>query len=151
MAPLTIAQQIAKQNTTKALIEINKAKRIMKHPEDRLHKQIANYLAQLENIGKFGRPGFFTYMPFGEKRNAITGSLLKSKGTKKGVPDFMVIFRDNKMSETLWIECKSEKGKQSEEQKEFELKTKQQVNENYIVVKSCDELADYFETIGLFN
>ena len=151
MAPLTLAQQRKKEETTKALIELNKANRQMKHPEDKLHKQIGNYLFQLESLGKFGRAGFFTYMPFGEKRDLKTGALLKAKGTKRGVPDFIVIFRDIEISDLLWIECKSEKGKQSLEQKEFELKTKNQINEKYIVIRSLNELEDYFKTIGLFE
>jgi hypothetical protein len=59
----------------------------MKHSEDALHKQISQYLSILQNQGKIK---FFTYLPFGEKRNYVTGALLKAKGTKRGVPDFMV-------------------------------------------------------------
>ncbi len=151
MAPLTSAQQRIKQETTKALIKINKSKRIMQHPEDSLHKQIANYLYQLESAGKFGRAGFFTYMPFGEKRDLKTGALLKAKGTKKGVPDFMIIYRIDLSSEIFWIECKSDKGKQTKEQKEFETKAKTSLNENYIIIKSCEELVAYFEEVGILN
>ena len=128
---------------------ITKNKRVIQHPEDKLHKQIANYLFQLEMTKKFGSDGFFTYMPFGEKRSLKTGALLKAKGTKRGVPDFMVICRKGVYSEFLWVECKSSKGTQSPEQKEFEEKTKKQLNEDYIVVKSCEELASYFEKAGI--
>ena len=84
------------------------------HPEDNLHKQIAKYLADCEMAKVFGRSGFWTYMPFGEKRTALTGALLKSKGTKRGVPDFMILVRLDNSTEIIWIEAKSEKGKQEQ-------------------------------------
>ncbi|MBO4516765.1 hypothetical protein J5751_05045 [bacterium] len=121
----------------------------MRHLEDQLHKQVANLLFQLEGLGKFGKNGFFTYFPAGEKRNAITGSLLKAKGTRKGVPDFMIILRDIEITSFLWIECKTLKGKQTTEQKEFEHKTTNQINENYIVIRSLEELMDYLHKIKL--
>ncbi|MDR0572343.1 MAG: hypothetical protein LBG48_05830, partial [Rickettsiales bacterium] len=95
-------------------------KKPMKHPEDQLHKQIAQYLFILERQGKVD---LFTYMPFGEKRNSITGALLKTKGTKKGFPDFMIIATKNIMinnklnyiSYYLYLEAKVGKNKQKTE------------------------------------
>lgn len=56
---------------------------------------------------------------------------------KHGIPDIMII-KDNKV---IFLECKSDVGKQSEYQKEF-----QQVCDNnkidYYVVRSLDEVCD---------
>lgn len=104
--------------------------------EDIFHKQIAEYL----NLSLKDSDYFWTYMPFGEKRTAMTGALLKRKGTKRGVPDFMILKRKKDITTLLWLEAKCGKNKQSEEQIDFEEKTKKQQNEHYFVVKDLDDV-----------
>lgn len=109
--------------------------------EDELHKLINQYLM----IYQQQHPNllFYTYMPFGEKRNPITGALLKAKGTKKGVPDFFLLFKnkvDKKKSIIIWIECKVGKNKQSLEQIEFERIINELDDEYYYCIYSLDEL-----------
>lgn len=112
----------------------------MKHLEDNFHKQIAQYLNILDNQKYFGKNGFWSYCPFGEKRNAITGALLKAKGTKRGVPDFLILIRKNNITKIIWLEAKIGKNKQSEEQIDFENKTKEQINEKYYIVYNLDNV-----------
>lgn len=113
--------------------------------EDILHKQVNQYLffKQRENKNIL----FYTYMPFGEKRTLATGSLLKAKGTKRGVPDFMILIK-NKTNKndilTLWIECKTGNNKQTEEQKDFENMISQFNNHFYFLVKDIDDLEKIF-------
>jgi len=107
--------------------------------EDALHKDINTYLS----LTIRGDNDFYTYMPFGEKRNVITGALLKAKGTARGVPDFMILRRfDNKPTEIIWLEAKVGKNKQSLEQKDFQKKCKNSTNERYYVVYSLDDVVD---------
>ena len=113
----------------------------MKHFEDELHKQIAQYLFYTIK----GDKDFWTYMPFGEKRNIITGALLKAKGTKKGVPDFMILNRKGKNTIIIWLEVKFGKNKQSLEQIDFENKTKSMKNEFYFTVYSLEEVKNIIE------
>lgn len=108
----------------------------MNRYEDILHKEIAQYLSmKITNNNDF-----WTYMPFGEKRNAITGALLKAKGTKRGVPDFMILKRNNNNTKIIWLEVKYGKNKQSVEQIDFENKTKNSNNENYYVVFNVEQV-----------
>ena len=109
--------------------------------EDELHKQVANYLAIYSNQHKNLK--FWTYEPFGEYRKPTTGALLKAKGTKRGVPDFQLIF-ENKVDKTksiiLWLECKVGKNKQSPEQIEFERIVEQFEDHYYYLVYSLEDV-----------
>lgn len=116
--------------------------------EDLLHQQIANYLKIIE---KQQNIVFWSYMPFGEKRNITTGALLKKKGTKKGVPDFLLILQSNKNKcETLnlWIECKVGFNKQTVEQKDFQKNIERFDNQFYYLIKSLDDLIEIFNNIN---
>ena len=144
MAPLNYQQKIKKEETTQKLLDIFSKN----EKEDNLHKEFSLYLSFLENSGYFGENGFFTYMPFGEKRDAKTGALLKKKGTKRGVPDFLIIFRRNENSFFCWVEVKTKKGKQTKEQKDFENKTKEQKNEKYFLIHNLNELIEIIENIN---
>lgn len=113
------------------------------HHEDKLHKDIAQYLHYMIA----GENDFWTYMPFGEKRNAITGALLKAKGTKRGVPDFMILLTRENTTHIIWLEAKCGKNKQSLEQKEFENRAKNAYNEKYYVVKSLDDVEEVMKKL----
>ena len=111
--------------------------------EDDFHKTIKDYL----ELKIRGENDFWTYLPFGEKRNAITGSLLKAKGTKRGVPDFMILKRKKDITSIIWLEAKVGKNKQSKEQIDFENKTKNMKNEKYFVFYPQDnweKILDYY-------
>lgn len=84
--------------------------------ENQLHLEIGNWIKEREQ--KLEESGvFITYTPFGELRDGITAALLKRKGTKKGIADYMVI----KTQQIYWIECKVKKNFLSKEQKQFRM------------------------------
>lgn len=57
----------------------------------------------------------WSHLPFGEHRNEVTGSRLKSMGTQRGWPDYLVIANEG----VLALELKAPKGKLSPEQIAF--------------------------------
>lgn len=88
--------------------------------EDILHKQIGGWLTLNENNLKSKGLTYYTYSPAGEKRQAITGALLKKKGVRKGDPDYRLEFKKDNRQYSLYIECKrDEKGRLTEEQQKF--------------------------------
>ena len=54
--------------------------------EDLLHKTFAQIIAKYEFYKKTNPSLVWTYIASGEKRNAVTGALLKTKGVKRGFP-----------------------------------------------------------------
>ncbi len=102
--------------------------------EDILHKQFANTIRGYEAYNKLNCT-FWSYFPSGEKRTFTTGSLLKAKATQTGVADFFFIEKKGDFHRLTWIEFKTEKGKQTESQKEFEAKFK----DDYFIARSVDE------------
>ena len=80
------------------------------------------------------------HIPNGEARNAITGSILKKMGVKKGVADYF-IFKPNHLKQRLWLEFKSGKGKQSLEQKEFQSMI-EEIGDIYLMPTASTEALD---------
>jgi hypothetical protein len=83
-------------------------------------------------------------IPNGHKRNAITGAILKREGVVAGVADLFLMKANNKYN-GLWIEVKTEKGKQSESQKEFEHKAIRE-GYKYVICKNIDQFVNEVET-----
>ena len=113
--------------------------------EDQLHKSFAHQILHYEFYKKL-HCTFWTYMPFGEYRTPTTGSLLKSKGTKTGVPDYLFIKTIDNINYFIWLEFKRPKidskkvaGKQSDSQKDFERLFSESKNTRYYVVHSIEE------------
>ena len=74
-------------------------------------------------------------VPNGGARNAVTGANLKAEGVRPGVSDLMFLYQG-----TLYcIEMKKPGGNQSESQKEFELKMKQEIFARYILIDNLDD------------
>ncbi|NVM36325.1 MAG: hypothetical protein HWN81_12075 [Candidatus Lokiarchaeota archaeon] len=109
--------------------------------EDQLHKNFANMVKHYDCFNKLNNVISWTYLPFGENRTLETGALLKAKGTKKGYPDFLFRKLDNNICYNIWMEAKIEKGKQSQEQKDFENECKSS-NESYYIFRSVEEGLD---------
>lgn len=61
-----------------------------------------------------------------------------SKGSKTGIADLFIFSN----CRTIWIEFKSDKGKQSDNQKDFEQAITKYSNSEYYVVKELDELKE---------
>ena len=83
-------------------------------------------------------------IPNGHKRNAITGAILKREGVVAGVADLFLMKANNNYN-GLWIEVKTDKGKQSESQKEFERKALQE-GYKYVICKNIDQFIEEVET-----
>jgi len=106
--------------------------------EDKLHKQFAQELRCIERFKPLNCIRW-TYLPFGEKRSYLTASLLKSKGMKRGYPDFWFVIENMGFAKNIFIEFKTESktSKQSPEQKEFE-KSCSLANEVYYIARSVE-------------
>jgi hypothetical protein len=83
-------------------------------------------------------------IPNGHKRNAITGAILKREGVVAGVAD-LFLMKANQKYNGLWVEVKTDKGKQSESQKEFERKALRE-GYKYVICKSIDQFVNEVET-----
>ena len=70
----------------------------------------------------------------------------KQLGYVKGQPDLVAVLKNK----VVFIELKTTTGRQSKEQKAVEQEIKSR-GIDYIVIRSCEELANYFKTIGLFD
>lgn len=107
-------------------------------PEDLQHKQFANTIKHYKALNKLNCC-FWSYSPSGEKRNAITGSLLKAKGLTKGIPDFEFRLLKDKIMQHIYIEFKYGKNKQSPEQVYFQKTCDESINDNYYLAYSVDD------------
>ena len=82
-------------------------------------------------------------VPNGGRRGLIEAKILKAEGALAGFAD-LILLKPNKEYHALFIEVKSEKGKQTQTQKDFE----KYVTENgycYVVVKTFDEFKSTIE------
>lgn len=135
-------------------------------PEDKIHKNFAALVRQYEGYGKL-KCDYWSYDASGEKRTAMTASLLKSKGLRSGKSDYLFIknkvcgrrSNNEPLFEThyLWLEMKKPKtgridfsksntpkiwspaGKQSEDQKKFGDIFSNSTNSRYALVYSVEE------------
>ncbi len=79
-------------------------------------------------------------VPNGGVRNAVTGRILKAEGVVAGVADLLLFVPSNGYH-GLCLELKTEKGRQSEAQKEWQ-HTVQQQGYKYIVVRSLQDFRE---------
>lgn len=79
-------------------------------------------------------------VPNGGRRDAVTGAKLKEEGQLAGVSD-LIFLKANRFYHGLLIEVKTDKGRQSDNQKEWEQKI---INDGYkyIVVRSLDQFIE---------
>jgi len=76
-------------------------------------------------------------IPNGGYRTAITAKIMKAEGQLAGVADIFLMYPNNKYH-GLWIELKTDKGRQNENQKLFQTKA-EQFGYKYCIVKSFEE------------
>ena len=88
-------------------------------------------------------------VPNGGKRDERTGAILKAEGAMPGVSD-LILLKSNSQYSALCIEMKTETGKQSRMQKEWQ-KAIEQEGVKYVVCRSLDdfikEVNDYFKNL----
>jgi hypothetical protein len=105
--------------------------------EDTIHKAFAQIVRGYESIRKLNC-SFWSYDASGEYRKAVTGGLLKAKGLKPGQSDYLFKTIRNGIAHHIYIEFKTEKGKQSPNQKLFEQSCIAE-NEKYYIARSAHE------------
>jgi hypothetical protein len=76
-------------------------------------------------------------IPNGGKRSAITAKIMKAEGQMSGVADLFLMYPHHGYH-GLWIELKTDKGRQNENQKIFQTKA-EQFGYKYCIVKSFEE------------
>jgi len=84
---------------------------------------------------------FVVAIPNGGRRDAITGSRLKSEGVVAGAPDLVLILEDG---ETVWVELKTETGKQSPAQKVFQQELNR-LSHNYLIWRSIADAVAFVQ------
>ena len=83
-------------------------------------------------------------VPNGGSRHKIEAINLKKQGVRAGVSDIIFLYPSFRFS-FLCIEFKSVKGKQSDEQKEFETLIDSQTQGLYIIIRSFEEFKNIIE------
>jgi hypothetical protein len=122
--------------------------------EGKIHKDFAMTIKQYQGYKQL-KADWWSYDASGEKRNAITGALLKAKGLNSGKPDYEFIqvktSPNNKglcLAHYIYIEFKKPKdinspaGTQSDNQRKFESIFKNATNVNYYICYSVKEAID---------
>ena len=103
----------------------------MRVEEHRIQKQIVEYLS-LNKVEVFA-------IPNGGNRDIITASILKQEGVRRGVSDLIIIGKNN----IYFIEIKTQKGKQSIYQKDFENVVNKSNVCKYEVWRSLDDAENF--------
>ena len=117
--------------------------------EDHIHKSFAAIVKGYEVFNRLNC-SFWSYDASGENRNAKTGALLKAKGLKKGQPDYHFKTLREGITHYIYIEFKTDKGKQSDSQKAFE-KDCVGSNEKYYIARSVEEGLDILKKEGILT
>lgn len=105
----------------------------MKHEESKLQKHCVMYF----RLAYPQFAGVFFAVPNGGSRNAIEAQRLKNEGVLAGVSDLLLLVPNGQYS-CLAIEMKTDKGRQSERQKEFEAALTSNGGK-YVVCRSFDD------------
>ena len=104
----------------------------MKHEEDHIQEVCVNWFRL-----RYREPKYLIYaIPNGGNRNLREAARLKKTGVRNGVADLQVLAKNK----TFYIEMKTETGKQSPEQKEFE-KIVVDLGFNYYLCRSFDDFS----------
>ena len=95
------------------------------------------------------KKGYYFAVPNGEIRgkdplqSARVMQRLKKEGVRNGVADIVVLLKGG---DVIFVEMKTDKGKQSASQKEFE-KIVKELGYNYIILHNTDECEQFAEAI----
>ena len=106
------------------------------HPEDDLQKACVRWFAL-----RYRRYSpLLWHIPNGGRRDAAEAAKFKEMGVRAGVPDLEFAL-PNKFYHGLYIEMKSEKGRQSEKQKRYQFLLEGQ-GYRYVVCRSLQDFQD---------
>lgn len=81
-------------------------------------------------------------IPNGGRRDAVTGAKLKAEGATAGVADLEILLP---IGNALFVEVKTAKGRQSDEQKEFQRRV-ESLGFNYLIWRSVDDAVKWCES-----
>ena len=115
-----------------------KIKRISHRTESTLVTEILKYLQCLENLGQI------TWVDRLNSGRFTVGNRM-IRGCRAGTPDIYVILNTG---EILWIEAKTDKGKQTAPQKEFQKMIGEIDNHFYVIVRSSDDVVNCISQYG---
>lgn len=104
--------------------------------EDQIQQQLVIYFRN--NI-----KGIIFSVPNGGSRNVAEAKKLKNTGLLPGVSDLIILLPNE---QTIFIEVKTDKGKQSEVQINFEKKVFE-MGYKYFVVKNIEEFKNIFDLL----
>jgi len=93
-----------------------------------------------KNNYQMNEKGLIYSVPNGGSRNIVEAKKLKATGTMAGVADLTILLPNGK---TIFVELKTETGKQSEVQKIFESKVVN-LNFDYYLIRSIEEFKNIF-------
>ncbi|WP_459187253.1 VRR-NUC domain-containing protein [Parabacteroides sp. APC149_11_2_Y6] len=108
----------------------------MNNEESRIQRACVEYF-------RYKYPKYLIFsVPNGGLRNKITARILKAEGALAGVSDLIVVLP----GKVVFIEIKTQKGKQSQKQKDFEYKIGTLCG-YYFVCHSLDEFIELLNTL----
>lgn len=110
----------------------------MKYDESKLQQTCVKWF----NYQYMELRGCLFAVPNGGARDAVTGRILKMEGVVAGVAD-LILLVPNKHHHALLIEMKTEKGRQSASQREWQEKV-EPFGYKYVI---CRSLKDFMKTI----
>jgi hypothetical protein len=110
----------------------------MKHEESNIQISFVDWI----NLQHPKLADYIIHTPNGGKMNPIRGRRLRRMGVKAGVADILFMWRKQDLG-GLWLEFKTNKGTQSNSQKEFE-KLCHIAQYDYQIVRSLQEAIDAF-------
>jgi len=108
--------------------------------EDLICTRFVNYLKSLISVKqqKVDNLIYFHIPNGGSRKSSIEGYKFKLMGVLPGVPDYQFIWKKNGETKFGFIEFKTEKGRQSESQKQFEADCLD-VGAPYAIARSSDQ------------
>lgn len=101
--------------------------------ESRIQFEIFRYFNNTYCL-KHHQPRYFIFSVPNESKSRQETMVKKSMGLRSGVSDLIIVLPDI----VLFIEVKTDTGRQSETQKDFQ-KTVENLNHNYLLVRSLED------------
>lgn len=118
-----------------------------KKPDDREHRLQCECVRLFRLLYPEYRNRLFA-VPNGGRRDAVTGARLKAEGVLAGVADLILLVK-NRQYGALLLELKTETGRQSSSQKEWEKDVTATEEYKYVVIRSvgefCKAVNDYLK------